>query len=361
MGYETYRFLQTPSKHLLCAICTDVAEDPVCCDKNEHMFCRVCIEKWLRVNQTCPMDQNSLTSDNLSVPRVIRNMIQDLDIKCRFVSNGCPETTALEEEDRHALNCEFNDSMIYYSKLDKVMEAINELKVRNESHNIEITVLSRKFDELTEQANTAATCEDHLRSEFSSTINDMKAELFKELSNVSLASSTKVMVIKELKKILATLEHDGTSHQLQELDQEGASVNGQSEVSNSTADGLRALLDEQMNETNTAHVYEMKSHRTSSDKLSYEDEQAEQPDSMSEIDIARAIRQKPDRPKAALFRYFTLSDFGTKSWPTISREQMSLVFKLFKADTANSFALLELLLAIDFHKCIPNCKPLNAK
>lgn len=84
MGYDPIQFLSQVDDEFLCSICTLVIENPVqtIC---EHLFCNECILNWLDVTEACPVDGRPLTTKDLSDPnRVLRNMLNKLEIKCDF-------------------------------------------------------------------------------------------------------------------------------------------------------------------------------------------------------------------------------------------------------------------------------------
>lgn len=84
MGYDLSRFTCEIDEEFLCSICTMVLESLLqsfC----EHMFCHLCIKDWLTLDQRCPDHRISLTFDQLRAPgRVIRNLLNKLNIKCDF-------------------------------------------------------------------------------------------------------------------------------------------------------------------------------------------------------------------------------------------------------------------------------------
>ena len=51
--FETELFVPPPDPDLICPICQCVLDDPVEC-LCRHVFCRLCIETWLKKHFTCP-------------------------------------------------------------------------------------------------------------------------------------------------------------------------------------------------------------------------------------------------------------------------------------------------------------------
>lgn len=96
-GFETERFVNQPIREAFCcSICFGVLRDAVQCP-SEHAFCRTCISIWLSGSNTCPMDRTELSSSQLvQLPRAIRGMIDELEIKCEFANYGCNQTSLLQ-------------------------------------------------------------------------------------------------------------------------------------------------------------------------------------------------------------------------------------------------------------------------
>lgn len=84
MGYDTTRFLAEVNEEFICTICMSVLENPTqtpC----EHSFCSDCINGWLSIDKTCPVDRRPLATKDLKTPgRVLRNLLNNLDVKCDF-------------------------------------------------------------------------------------------------------------------------------------------------------------------------------------------------------------------------------------------------------------------------------------
>ncbi|CAG2119053.1 unnamed protein product [Medioppia subpectinata] len=108
MGYDCSRFTDEISEELLCSICSEVLEEALTTDC-EHLFCRQCITEWLSVNRTCPIDRLYITARNLkAAPRVVRNLLGKLDIRCDFAPDGCQTVVALEALEKHVNDCYYN-------------------------------------------------------------------------------------------------------------------------------------------------------------------------------------------------------------------------------------------------------------
>ena len=107
-GYEDERFEQIVSQTLHCIICTNVIKDPVMCQGNEHLFCRACITIHLINSHTCPTCMQPLTVETLrQATRGIRNLLSELQIRCKFFDRGCGKFVQLEDLERHVADCGF--------------------------------------------------------------------------------------------------------------------------------------------------------------------------------------------------------------------------------------------------------------
>ena len=106
-GYEDELFQYPVGPSLHCCICTNVIKDPVMCH-NEHIFCRACITRHLMYSHTCPTCMQPLTVETLrQAPRGVRNMLAELQIRCKFFDRGCGKFVHLGDLEKHLANCGF--------------------------------------------------------------------------------------------------------------------------------------------------------------------------------------------------------------------------------------------------------------
>ena len=106
-GYEDELFQYPVGPSMHCCICTNVIKDPVMCH-NEHIFCRACITTHLMYSPTCPVCMQPLTVETLrQAPRGIRNMLDELSIRCEFFNRGCRKFVQLGDLERHVADCGF--------------------------------------------------------------------------------------------------------------------------------------------------------------------------------------------------------------------------------------------------------------
>lgn len=84
MGFDFTRFIGEVDEEFNCSICEMVLEDPMQlpCD---HLFCKECINGWLAVNKSCPVDRASLQLVDLKpAARFFCNLLDKFDMKCAF-------------------------------------------------------------------------------------------------------------------------------------------------------------------------------------------------------------------------------------------------------------------------------------
>ena len=106
-GYEDELFQYPVGPSMHCCICTNVIKDPVMC-QNEHIFCRACITTHLMYSPTCPTCMQPLTVETLrQAPRGIKNMLDELSIRCEFFDRGCGKFVQLGDLERHVADCGF--------------------------------------------------------------------------------------------------------------------------------------------------------------------------------------------------------------------------------------------------------------
>jgi len=109
MGYSLNRFKSEIDDELKCSICCGVLEDPIQSQKCQHVFCRKCITQWLSSSKTCPSDCNPLCLKQLEpIPRIVRNILNRLQIRCDFFADGCDLFVNLEDLEIHKKQCSFN-------------------------------------------------------------------------------------------------------------------------------------------------------------------------------------------------------------------------------------------------------------
>ncbi|XP_046840018.1 E3 ubiquitin-protein ligase PDZRN3-B-like [Xenia sp. Carnegie-2017] len=119
-GYEQERFADKVHPRFECPICIMIFKDPVQCP-NEHYFCRTCIERYLLTSDKCPECRCHLTKETLKTARFIREMLEDLDIRCVNANRGCPEIMKLQFLQRHEKNCGYSPTPCRNEGCDEIL------------------------------------------------------------------------------------------------------------------------------------------------------------------------------------------------------------------------------------------------
>ena len=111
-GYDEERFVTTVNRNFICLICFNVLKDPVLCPKNQHCFCRGCITKHLENAKRCPTCADDLTVNTLiEAPRMIKDILNELNIRCIYIDRGCQEILQLQHLDSHEDTCGFTPAV----------------------------------------------------------------------------------------------------------------------------------------------------------------------------------------------------------------------------------------------------------
>ncbi|XP_028419249.1 E3 ubiquitin-protein ligase NRDP1-like [Dendronephthya gigantea] len=111
-GYDEERFENKVNQNFLCQICFNDLKEPVVCLINQHCFCRSCITKHLENFKTCPTCADELTVETLAEPpRMVKNLINELKIRCVYIDRGCLEVVQLQHLDRHEETCGYTPAV----------------------------------------------------------------------------------------------------------------------------------------------------------------------------------------------------------------------------------------------------------
>lgn len=114
--FDVEKFDTPPDPELVCCICQCVLDGPVespC----RHVFCKICIETWLRHNRNCPTCRHRLKKRHLKpILPIVQNMLNRLSMFCDFRINGCQERVTLEMYDKHINECDFKMMNCKYEK-----------------------------------------------------------------------------------------------------------------------------------------------------------------------------------------------------------------------------------------------------
>ncbi|RWS13850.1 hypothetical protein B4U79_17331 [Dinothrombium tinctorium] len=125
MGIDPELFLSPIDDELKCPICYRVLEEPLQGFHCDHVFCKECINAWLTNTTRCPMDRMFLSRDLLRpAPKLVKHLLNRLEVRCPNVSLGCFLTVTLETLDGHIAEC-------WYDPRSKNHARIAECRTRN--------------------------------------------------------------------------------------------------------------------------------------------------------------------------------------------------------------------------------------
>ncbi|KAI8500975.1 hypothetical protein Bbelb_210700 [Branchiostoma belcheri] len=103
--FELEMFDPPPDQEFICSICRCVMEDPQECPCG-HVFCKDCIQRWLRSHSTCPNCRKQCQQVKPVLP-MVRNLISHLTIRCENHQAGCDKKVQLEYYDSHKEVCDY--------------------------------------------------------------------------------------------------------------------------------------------------------------------------------------------------------------------------------------------------------------
>lgn len=91
-------------KEFICPIGQGIVNDAVqlpCA----HMYCKECIEMWLKEKGQCPTCQLHISSDSIRPCRVAKNMVNDATVKCEY--STCDWKGKYGDFSKHMKSCQF--------------------------------------------------------------------------------------------------------------------------------------------------------------------------------------------------------------------------------------------------------------
>lgn len=106
-AYQLENFVNKPDDELICSICHSVFCNPVMspCD---HVFCRLCITKWLQNNRNCPICRKRVPRYSIKqIVPIVKNLIMKLTLYCKNKDQGCESQFSLEGCESHMKECNF--------------------------------------------------------------------------------------------------------------------------------------------------------------------------------------------------------------------------------------------------------------
>ncbi|WAQ96342.1 PZRN3-like protein [Mya arenaria] len=120
--YDIEKFDPPPDPDLVCCICQCVLDRAVECPCR-HVFCQVCIERWLTNRHTCPTCRTRTKKQDLKpVLPLVQNMLNRMLMICDNRMNGCVEKIMLEHFDRHVSNCGFEMRTCRFTKCGRQLQ-----------------------------------------------------------------------------------------------------------------------------------------------------------------------------------------------------------------------------------------------
>lgn len=113
MGFDINRFKSRLANEIICCVCFGVLDTPYEVIECGHMFCRLCIFKWIEDpyynTSTCPICRRDICAEDLRpAPESIQNYINKLKVKCDFVELGCIADVRFVDYARHHSQCPLN-------------------------------------------------------------------------------------------------------------------------------------------------------------------------------------------------------------------------------------------------------------
>ncbi|XP_013107963.1 TNF receptor-associated factor 6 [Stomoxys calcitrans] len=96
-----------PDSRYECAICMNWLNEPVL-TKCGHLFCKSCLNSWLRnKSQWCPMDNKKITENDIFPDNFTKREIEQIQLKCPNTKLGCDYIASPLEMERHKHNCPY--------------------------------------------------------------------------------------------------------------------------------------------------------------------------------------------------------------------------------------------------------------
>ncbi|EGD82054.1 hypothetical protein PTSG_02736 [Salpingoeca rosetta] len=93
-------FVESVPERFMCPICHDVMVQPTqgpC----QHEFGHQCIRAWIKDHPCCPVCRDPLTTSMLTPARLMRELVEELPLRCKFHNHGCQARITLASADAH--------------------------------------------------------------------------------------------------------------------------------------------------------------------------------------------------------------------------------------------------------------------
>ncbi len=96
------------AKEVICTICQNIVYNPCSCNTCQNIFCKRCIDQWIKNSRKCPMRCNqSGFFVSQEIPKITKNIINKIKLKCLKNGEGCNEPVSYENFFKHLKNCKF--------------------------------------------------------------------------------------------------------------------------------------------------------------------------------------------------------------------------------------------------------------
>src|SRR5690606_38090641 len=94
-------------EYLKCPLCQCLAFPPCRpnCSSADHIFCKQCIDTWMKASPTCPVCK--VPVHQVGEDLLLRKMLDDLMIKCNNFKQSCTWTGKHADLKDHLLQCVF--------------------------------------------------------------------------------------------------------------------------------------------------------------------------------------------------------------------------------------------------------------
>ena len=225
-GYDEERFVTTVNRNFLCLICFNVLRDPVMCSRNQHCFCRSCITRHLQNAQRCPTCNDKLTvwTYMTEPPRMVKNLINELNIHCVYKNRGCQEIVQLQHLDRHEASCGFTPVVCTNEGCDAIVNKRDLIHHESEQceyrklkcHScrevmITLTNMERRVANIETNIATIEQCEKNMETKVGSVKENMASietigNLEKNIADIKMNMETKLEAVNnEVKGLKTTL------------------------------------------------------------------------------------------------------------------------------------------------------------
>jgi len=117
-SYKEEDAIQRDNYDLICSICLNIINGPKSCSLNNisHSFCKKCIDKYLLLNNKCPICKKYFENKDNSQ---IQKLLETLSFKCLYQKEGCDKILSYSEYINHINKCNYNN-ILYECQIEKL-------------------------------------------------------------------------------------------------------------------------------------------------------------------------------------------------------------------------------------------------